>query len=135
MKSLAHVMLFALFVGCSTGSVNRESLQTLALKSWGNGAPRLLINLPATFRLKEHNGPDFTVFYFTETTSRDSFGIYVGHNPNQFNKSEEGVTMRLFPSRQGNRGSTGNRDDEVAEGTIISVLQQTCVGKTPFVYT
>jgi hypothetical protein len=39
--------------------------------------------------MQEDEGPDFTVFRFSEPRSGDFFGVYVGHNPDRFSKDEE----------------------------------------------
>lgn len=57
--------------------------RTVELPSWGNGAPPLLIDVPATAKQERTEGPDFDVFYFSEPGGA-RLGIYLGHHPNSF---------------------------------------------------
>jgi hypothetical protein len=56
---------------------------TLTLPSWGNGAPPLLLDVPAGYTSKQTKGPDFDVFYISSKTSKGTIGIYVGHHPRE----------------------------------------------------
>ncbi len=57
--------------------------RTVELPSWGNGAPPLLIDVPAAAKQERTQGPDFEVFYFAEPGGA-RLGIYLGHHPNSF---------------------------------------------------
>ena len=57
------------------------ALRVFEVPSWGNGAPTVLIDLPAAAKMEHRQGPDFDVTYFT-LRSGARMGIYVGHNPN-----------------------------------------------------
>lgn len=57
------------------------AMRTFEVPSWGNGAPNVLIDLPADAKTEHQRGPDFDVTYFT-LPSGGRLGIYAGHHPN-----------------------------------------------------
>ena len=39
------------------------------------------IDIPSGFSVKRHEGPGFDVFYFSDTSTKSSMGLYGGHHP------------------------------------------------------
>ena len=71
------------------------------MPSSGNEAPRLQIDLPSSFSMRRHSGPDFDVFYFSDPSTGSSMGLYSGHHPG-LRSREAGVThVSSQPGRVG----------------------------------
>ena len=111
-SSFDFVILIALFLLSCTGPSHRGrladgqntatdlslALREDTLKSWGNGAPRMLVRIPNDFVLTVTNGPDFDVFRFAANDSlskwhNSTVGIYVGHAPSSF-APNEAITLQ-----------------------------------------
>src|SRR5260370_23890164 len=87
--------------GCASRQPSSAATKTYTMPSWGDGAPRLQVDLPASFSMKRNEGPDFDVLYFSDASTKSSMGIYIGYNPG-LHSSEAGVTdVQHHPGRVG----------------------------------
>jgi hypothetical protein len=73
---LTSLLLF----GCIPRPALRATTKTHSLPFWGN-EDRLHIELPSGFTMGRQQGPDFDVFYFSDSFTKSTMGFYVGHNP------------------------------------------------------
>lgn len=87
--TLAMLLAFSFF-GATYGQQTKShragskfNIVTYELPSWGNGAPRLLIELPEGIKVRLSNEVDFDVYSIFPADGDGSFkiGIYVGHHP------------------------------------------------------
>jgi len=60
-----------------------EGKQVLEIPPRGESMPTLLIEVPIGFKLSEHEGSDFYVYYLRSKSAQwgANMGIYLGHNP------------------------------------------------------
>lgn len=79
-----------LMFGCASPPPSTTATRTYTLPLSGNGAPRLQIDLPSSFSMRQHEGPDFDVFDFSDASTRNSVGIYAGLHPS-LQSSKAGV--------------------------------------------
>lgn len=82
MRLALLIPVLLILAACASNShVDSLVTKTFTIKSWGNGAPRLLVDLPSTFELEESDAADFTVIDLTDRKFNSTAGIYLGHHP------------------------------------------------------
>jgi hypothetical protein len=94
-------MAVLLMFGCVSRHTSDVTTKTYTLRSWGNGAPRLQIDTPPSFRMRRLEGPDFEVFYFSEAATKSTMGIYVGHHPSLGSSQASKTDVQRQPGRVG----------------------------------
>lgn len=102
MKSASLILCAAsLWISaCASRPSASAATTTHTLLTWGNGAPRLKVDVPASFSLSRQEGPDFDVFHFSAESSESRIGVYLGRNPGLLS-SQAGVTVQRHPGRVG----------------------------------
>jgi hypothetical protein len=83
------------------GCVSPSGTKTYVLPSWGNGVPRLQIDLPSSFSMKPQEGPDFDVYYFSDSSTKSSMGLYAGHHPSMRSRESGVVDVQRQTGRVG----------------------------------
>jgi hypothetical protein len=89
-RTLIFCATSLLMFGCASPPPSTTATKSYTLPSSGNGAPRLQIDLPSSFSMRRHEGPDFDVFYFSDASTKNSLGLYVGDHPS-LHSSKAGV--------------------------------------------
>jgi hypothetical protein len=94
-KMTTHLLLTVLLLMSCNSSSKKNVDNNQIDKGFGNsltekqiGKSNFYISLPTDYAIKTHNGPDFSVYYFSpkDTSVKPSFsgGIYFGNFPHEF---------------------------------------------------
>jgi hypothetical protein len=73
-------------------NITLSNTKEYKLDSWGNLAPKLIINLPKEFEISKKKGEDFDVYYLRNIKKNSTIGIYIGFFPDTLSDNEEFIS-------------------------------------------
>jgi hypothetical protein len=101
-RLMLALCLLSLFYSCKNvnhkDEVNNGFIDSLNEKRIGQ--TNYWIFVPADFEIKENEGPDFSVFYFVDTTAKSGFsgGMYFGNYPSRFPPKNDSCKIEVINS-------------------------------------